>query len=169
MEVIRIDGRFDRFEELLALILSSFAYMAGRIDPPSSAHALTPEALRRKAEDEIAFAIVTAGDILGCVFCKPEPDSLYIGKLAVAPNAQGKGVGRMLLGAAEETARELKLSALRLQTRIELSENHATFAAWGFLETGRSSHPGFTHPTSIEMRKVVQNCQAMSSRRHLCP
>ncbi|WP_331372825.1 GNAT family N-acetyltransferase [Sinorhizobium chiapasense] len=155
MRVIRIDGRFDRFEELLALILASFAYMDARIDPPSSAHALTPEALRRKAEDEIAFVALAERHLVGCVFCRPEPDCLYIGKLAVAPPSQRKGAGRLLLAAAEETARELKLPALRLQTRIELSENHATFAAWGFVETGHTAHSGFTRPTSIDMRKVV--------------
>ncbi|MDK1383873.1 GNAT family N-acetyltransferase [Sinorhizobium sp. 8-89] len=153
METIRIDDRFDRFEELLALILASFAYMDGRIDPPSSAHQLTPDALRRKAEDEIAFVALAERALVGCVFCKPEPDCLYIGKLAVAPWSQRKGAGRLLLAAAEEMARDLKLPALRLQTRIELSENHATFSAWGFVETGRSAHPGFTRPTSIEMRK----------------
>ncbi|WEX88589.1 GNAT family N-acetyltransferase [Sinorhizobium garamanticum] len=155
MKVIRIDGHFDRFEELLALILASFAYMDGRIDPPSSARALTPETLRRKVEDEIAFVALAERDLVGCVFCKPEPDCLYIGKLAVAPWSQRKGAGRLLLAAAEEAARELKLPALRLQTRIELSENHGTFAAWGFVETGRSAHPGFTRPTSIEMRKSL--------------
>lgn len=155
MKVVRIDGRFDRFEELLALILASFDYMGGRIDPPSSAHALTPGVLRRKAEDEIAFVALAERNLVGCVFCKPEPDCLYIGKLAVAPSSQHKGAGRLLLAAAEETARQLKLPALRLQTRIELTENHATFAAWGFVETGRSAHPGFTRPTSIEMRKFV--------------
>jgi GNAT superfamily N-acetyltransferase len=153
MEAIRIDGSFDRYEELMSLILSAFAYMDGRIDPPSSAHALTVESLRQKAQDEVAFAVVAGRELLGCVFCKPEPDCLYIGKLAVTPSFQGKGVGRMLLAAAEDTARRLKLPTLRLQTRIELVENHTTFAAWGFTETGRSAHPGFTRPTSIEMRK----------------
>ncbi|MCA1370561.1 GNAT family N-acetyltransferase [Bradyrhizobium sp. BRP14] len=153
METIRLDGSFDRYEDLLSLILSSFAYMDGRIDPPSSAHALTVASLRQKAVDEIAFAVTAGRELLGCVFCKPEPDCLYIGKLAVAPKAQGRGVGRMLLAVAEETARTLALPALRLQTRIELTENHATFAAWGFVETSRSAHPGFTRPTSLEMRK----------------
>ncbi|WP_026616719.1 GNAT family N-acetyltransferase [Ensifer aridi] len=153
METIRLDGSFDRYEDLLSLILSSFAYMDGRIDPPSSAHTLTVASLRRKVVDEIAFAVTTGRELLGCVFCKPEPDCLYIGKLAVAPKAQGRGVGRMLLAVAEETARALALPALRLQTRIELTENHAAFAALGFVETSRSAHPGFTRPTSIEMRK----------------
>ncbi|POH28474.1 MULTISPECIES: GNAT family N-acetyltransferase [Sinorhizobium] len=156
METLRLDPGFDRYDELLALILKSFASMDGRIDPPSSAHALTVESLRQKSRDEVGFVVANGADLLGCVFLKPEPDCLYIGKLAIDPGHQGKGLGRQLLTAAEETARSLGLPALRLQTRIELTENHATFAAWGFVETGRSAHPGFTRPTSIEMRKMLR-------------
>ena len=36
---------FARWDELLALILRAFAYMDGVIDPPSSAHLLSPEGL----------------------------------------------------------------------------------------------------------------------------
>ncbi|PST26882.1 N-acetyltransferase [Mesorhizobium plurifarium] len=156
MKTVRIDESFDRYEELLSLIRASFAYMDGRIDPPSSAHWLTAASLSRKARDEIAFAAVAGREILGCIFCRPEAECLYIGKLAVAPDFQRKGIGRMLMAAAEETARNLGLPALRLQTRVELAGNKATFAAWGFAETARTAHPGFTRPTSIEMRKVLR-------------
>jgi len=88
--IVQIDETFDRVEELLALIMSSFAYMDGVIDPPSSAHRLTPDKLRQKIRDEIAFVAFDGGDMLGCIFCKPEAASLYVGKLAVSPAAQGR-------------------------------------------------------------------------------
>nr|WP_250809688.1 GNAT family N-acetyltransferase [Neorhizobium tomejilense] len=153
MEIIRIGEDFRRWDELLALILSSFAYMDGIIDPPSSAHRLTLASLAQKARDEIAFAAIENGRITGCVFCKPEPGFLYIGKLAVAPASQGKGMGRRLLSVAEAIARERGLPALRLETRIELAGNHAAFARWGFARTAENSHPGFARTTSIEMQK----------------
>lgn len=106
VEIVRIDEDFGRWDELLALILSSFAYMDGVIDPPSSAHRLTLASLDRKARDEIAFAATEGGRLAGCVFCKPEPGFLYIGKLAIAPASQGKGIGRRLLTVAEGIARE---------------------------------------------------------------
>lgn len=155
MKIFRIDETFDRHDDLLALILGAFAYMDGRIDPPSSAHALTVESMRQKITDEIAFGVIDGATLVGCVFCKPEADCLYIGKLAVAPEAQGKGVGRLLLAEAETTARTLGLTALRLLTRIELVDNHRAFATWGFVETGTMCHPGFTRPTAIEMRKAL--------------
>ncbi|MBW9052217.1 GNAT family N-acetyltransferase [Rhizobium mesosinicum] len=155
MTPFRIDESFVRWAELLDLILVSFAYMEGRIDPPSSASRLTVESLAEKAKAEIAYAVENAGQLAGCIFLRPEADCLYVGKLAVLPSAQGKGIGRRLLEIAEETARELGLQALRLETRIELFGNHKTFAAWGFERTAEKSHPGFARVTFIEMRKAL--------------
>lgn len=155
MKIFRIDETFGRHEELLALILGAFAYMDGRIDPPSSAHALSAQSLQQKIADEFAFGVSDGERLAGCIFCKPESDCLYIGKLAVAPDFQGRGIGRLLLAKAEATARTLDLPALRLLTRIELVDNHRAFATWGFVETGTMCHPGFTRPTAIEMRKAL--------------
>lgn len=155
MTPFRIDESFARWSELLDLILASFAYMEGRIDPPSSAIGLTVESLAEKARAEIAYAAEDTGKLTGCIFLRPEADCLYVGKLAVLPSAQGKGIGFRLLATAEQQARDLGLAALRLETRIELTGNHSTFAAWGFAKTAEKSHPGFTRVTFIEMRKAL--------------
>lgn len=156
IEIVKIGEGFDRWQELLALIMSSFAYMDGVIDPPSSAHRLTLENLAEKARAEIAFVALDGDEIVGCLFCRPEPPAcLYVGKLCVSPRAQGKGMGRMLLEQAEALARELALPALRLETRIELIANHAKFAAWGFVKTAENAHPGYSRTTSIEMTKFL--------------
>jgi GNAT superfamily N-acetyltransferase len=153
IEIRRIDASFNRWDELLVLILASFSYMDGVIDPPASAHRLTHDSLARKAADEIAFVVFDGAELVGCAFLRPEADTLYVGKLAVAPSHQGQGIGRSLLDVAEDTARNLDLPVLRLETRIELHANHATFASWGFRKTAERSHPGFTRITFIEMRK----------------
>ncbi|CUX37263.1 GNAT family N-acetyltransferase [Rhizobium oryzihabitans] len=154
--IAKIGEEFSRWQELLALIMSSFAYMDGVIDPPSSAHRLTLENLAEKARVEIAFVALDGDEIVGCLFCRPEPPAcLYVGKLCVSPNAQGKGIGSVLLEQAEALARELALPALRLETRIELIANHAKFAAWGFVKTAENAHPGYDRTTSIEMTKFL--------------
>ncbi|TCU18440.1 GNAT family N-acetyltransferase [Rhizobium sullae] len=155
MKIARIDESFSRWNELLQLILSSFAYMNGRINPPSSAVSLTLQSLAEKATTEIGYVALEDEDLLGCMFLRPEPECLYLGKLAVAPKAQGKSVGRKLLQLAEAIARERSLPTLRLDTRIELTDNHTVFAAWGFVKTAEKSHPGFDRVTYIEMRKVL--------------
>jgi GNAT superfamily N-acetyltransferase len=156
VNLVPIDEAFGDWDALLALILTSFAYMQPRIDPPSSALHLTRQSLMEKARAEKAYAAVENDQLLGCIFCKPEPpDCLYIGKLAVAPEAQGKGVGRLLLQAAEDYAAGCGFSCLRLETRIELAENHRVFTRWGFVQTAEGCHPGFTRQTFIEMRKQL--------------
>jgi GNAT superfamily N-acetyltransferase len=155
IEISGIDNQFSGWDELLALILSSFAYMDGVIDPPSSAHRLTPASLAQKARDEMAFIAKDGRSLVGCIFLKLEPGCLYVGKLAVAPDRQGKGIGRRLLDVAEALAWEHGMPALRLETCIELVANHAGFARWGFQKTGENSHPGFARITSIEMTKQL--------------
>lgn len=154
--ISRVDpDKFADWQGLLVLILEAFAYMDQRIDPPSSAHRLTLAGLREKARTETCFIAKEDEQLLGCVFCKAETGALYIGKLAIAPDTQGKGVGRRLLEAAEEHAKASGLWALRLETRIELTENHAIFSKWGFVKTAENAHPGYNRPTSIEMRKSL--------------
>jgi len=156
IDLLRIDpDRFTDWTALHALIMNAFAYMDGRIDPPSSAHRLTPENLREKASVEIGIVAIEDGQLLGCVFCKAEPETLYIGKFAISPKAQGKGLGRLLLTATENLARELGLGTLRLETRIELTNNHAVFGKWGFVKTAENAHAGYDRPTSIEMKKTL--------------
>lgn len=156
IDISKVGEGFDRWDELLKLISEAFAYMDGVIDPPSSAHALTLENLRQKANDEVCFiARDENGKLLGCIFCKAEPATLYIGKLAVSPLAQGKGIGAALCAVAEQTAQQLGLKALRLQTRIELIANHRTFGRWGFVKTEERSHAGYQRITYIEMQKPV--------------
>lgn len=152
----RLPAGFDRWDELLSLVLRSFAYMDGVIDPPSSARRLTAEGLRRKADEETGFLAECDGRIVGCVFVVEREHDCYVGKLAVAPDFQRRGTGRRLVEAAEEFAALRGKRALELQTRIELTGNHAAFARLGFRETGRTAHHGYDRPTSITMRKALR-------------
>lgn len=152
----RLDASFTDWSGLLDLILRAFAYMDGTIAPPSSAHRLTAAELAEKAATELGYVALQGGHLLGCVFLKPEPpDVLYLGKIAVAPAAQGRGIGLLLFEQALAEARSRGLSRLRLETRIELTGNHACFARWGFVKTADRAHPGFTRTTSIEMQRAV--------------
>lgn len=57
--------------------------------------------------------------------------------------------------AAEDFGRESGRAVLELDTRIELTENHATFAALGFVKTGEDAHDGYDRPTFITMQKPL--------------
>lgn len=146
---------FDRWADLLALIVRSFAYMDGVIDPPSSAHQLTPELLRAKAKDETCFIGELDGRLVGCIFVAERYQSFYVGKLAVDETVRGLGIGKALMQLAERHAIAHGKPVLELQTRIELAANHVTFARMGFVEFERTAHAGFDRPTSITLRKVL--------------
>lgn len=138
---------------MLALIRSAFAFMEGRIDPPSSMHRLGPVEIDRQAvEGEIW---VFGAPVAACVFLTPKPGRLYLGKLAVAADRRGAGLARRLVALAEDRARALDLPELELQTRVELVENQATFRAMGFAESARTAHAGHDRPTSITYRRPV--------------
>ncbi|HTV70043.1 MAG TPA: GNAT family N-acetyltransferase [Rhizobiaceae bacterium] len=155
VKIAQIEAGFDRWEGLLDLIRASFAYMDGVIDPPSSAHRLTIDSLAKKTVSEIGFIAWRGDQLAGCVFLAEKADRFYLGKLAIAPELQRAGIGRVLLVAAEAHAKDHGKPVIELQTRVELTGNHAAFARLGFQETGRTAHPGFDRSTSVTMRKVL--------------
>ena len=138
---------------VLGLIQGAFAYMDGRIDPPSSMHRLTAETLDGYAENGEIWAI--GQPPLACFILTRRRDSLYLGKISVAPFARGRGLARRLVDLADQRARELGLPWLELQTRVELIDNHATFTALGFSMTGETAHPGYAQTTSLTFRRRV--------------
>lgn len=155
LRILPIRSDFDRWEDLLQLILGSFAYMDGVIDPPSSAYHLTAENLRSKAGDEKGFAAFMGDELAGCVFIKEQDEHFYLGKLAVASGFEGRGIGRKLMEEAERAAVARGKPVMELQTRIELTRNHAVFEKLGYRKVAETAHTGFTRTTSITMRKEI--------------
>lgn len=155
LTIHRAPTDFKAWSTLLALLHDAFAFQHDRINPPSSLHRFDAQGLAAKARQEVLIIATLDDALVGCVFAKPEPQALYIGKFAVRPGLQGRGIGRQLLAAVEQLAAELHLPAIDLETRIELHENHASFAAMGFQKISEHAHAGFTRPTSIRMRKTL--------------
>lgn len=152
MTPYRAIAPFD-WSALLRLIQTEFAYMEGRINPPSSMHRLSVADIARQSEEGEVWVI--GAPPVACMFLTRKPDALYVGKLAIVRTHRRKGLARALIATAEARARAMGLPALELETRVELTENHAAFAAMGFAETGRTAHEGFVRPTSITLRKPV--------------
>lgn len=147
---------FSDWPGLLALLRRAYAYMESRIDPPSSLLRMDAEQLEAKSRDETLIVALADRRLVGCVFAALREGCVYVGKLAVDDSFRRRGVARKLMQAAEELGRANARAFLELETRIELTENHATFAALGFRRVGETAHPGFDRPTSITMRKPVR-------------
>jgi ribosomal protein S18 acetylase RimI-like enzyme len=93
--------------------------------------------------------------MLGCVLVEEKEGDLYFGRLSVLPPARGLGLARRLIDAVEAEARRRGLAGIRLGVRVVLTDNQRLFQALGYRETSREAHPGFDHPTSINMRKPL--------------
>ena len=77
----------------------------------------------------------------------PPPDSFYVDSLATAPRHRRRGAARMLLADAEESARELGLPCLALETGADNAAARAFYEAVGFELAGdrpaKDGMPGF--------------------------
>ena len=137
----------------LELIKSSFAFMAGLIDPPSSVERLTLKKLKTMAE--VGRVLVIGKPVIACVVATPVPHALYLGKIAVDPSMRGQGLVRTLIEKCEALAEDLGKNCLELQVRIELVQNEKMFAKLGFIKVSDDCHLGYDRVTEITMQKPV--------------
>jgi N-acetylglutamate synthase-like GNAT family acetyltransferase len=146
---------FADWEGLRTLLREAYAYMAPRIDPPSSLLRMSAADLEAKAREETLILAFDDERLIGCAFAALRDDCVYVGRLAVDAACRRRGVAREIFAAAEALARAHAKRCLELETRIELVENHRTFAALGFAKVAEAAHPGFARPTMIVMRRPL--------------
>ncbi|MFD8265538.1 GNAT family N-acetyltransferase [Streptomyces althioticus] len=70
--------------------------------------------------------------VAGLVVLEPRADHLYLDTVAVLPDAQGAGLGRLLLEFAEVRARALVLPEIRLFTNAMMWENQKIYPRLGY-------------------------------------
>lgn len=77
-----------------------------------------------------------AGELLGYVGMMFVLDEGYISNVATAPAARRQGIGRALITALMEQARELELSFVTLEVRRSNEPAKALYAQQGFMPVG---------------------------------
>ncbi|KAK1633808.1 acetyltransferase [Colletotrichum phormii] len=77
--------------------------------------------------------------VVGAILLRHDPSAsaLHINNLVVAPEAQGRGYGRVLMKCAEDVARASGCTSLQLYTNIKMYENLILYPKMGFVETER--------------------------------
>ena len=81
---------------------------------------------------------VDAGQLLGCVYLEEKGDSLYLGLLTVSPDAQAGGIGKLLMAAAEQIARDRHCRAMTLTVIPQRHELIAFYERRGYQPTGET-------------------------------
>ena len=143
---------------IAATIAAAFAQYRGKLVPESGAFGETADAIAAELKKG-AGAIVAErnGEMLGCVITSLLEGDLYFGRLSVLPSARGLGLARRLVEAVEAEARTRGMAGVRLGVRVVLTDNQRLFKSLGYREISREAHPGFDYPTSINMRKSLQD------------
>jgi ribosomal protein S18 acetylase RimI-like enzyme len=102
--------------------------------------------------------------IIASVMLENQQDQLYLGMLTVSPELQGGGIGKKLLKAAEEVAKELNLTKISMTVISVRSELIAWYKRHGYQTTGQTkpfpmNDPNFGLPTQflefIVMEKTI--------------
>ena len=139
-------------ETVAELIRTAFATVAPLLDPAPSALRETADSIRRQLEAG-GGAVWDEGGVQACVLWRVEHNALYLGRLSVRPEWQGRKIARRLLEAAEAEARARRLPRITLAVRLALPRNRHVFAAAGFRETRQHAHEGFPSPTFADAEK----------------
>jgi predicted N-acetyltransferase YhbS len=128
-------------ESIATVLHESFAEFNGVFDPPSGALSETGVSIARKLEESLGFVAELDGQLIGCVFCRPEPDDFYLFRLAVRPPYRGTGAGRGLVKSVEDEAARQGFSKVRLFTRLAVPKNVVYYEGLGYEKVAEAEHP----------------------------
>ena len=77
------------------------------------------------------------GIIEGCVYLHQKEQRLYLGMFSVSPSAQGKGIGKKLLAAADDYAKEQNCYSIYMTVITVRTDLIAWYEKKGYQKTGR--------------------------------
>lgn len=137
MAEIRLAGDGDRgaVEEVVGAAYGPWVAVIGGRPRPLDADYAALIADRR-------VHVVGEDGVDGLIVLLPESGALLVENVAVRPALHGRGIGRRLLGYAEDEARRLRLPVLRLYTHEKMGSNLRLYQRLGYVETGREPAGG---------------------------
>jgi ribosomal protein S18 acetylase RimI-like enzyme len=97
----------------------------------------------RIADGWVSVAEDSTSNIAGIIVLIPGSDHLLLDNIAVQPDCQGQGFGRVLMKFAEREAKHLGYTRICLYTHEKMTENIDLYRRIGFVETGRGQQGGY--------------------------
>lgn len=88
------------------------------------------------------YVLDNAGKVQGFIILLKGEGALLLDNLAVAPDAQGLGFGRLLMDFAEQHAIDAGYAAIYLYTHETMTENIALYTRRGYVQTHRAVEQG---------------------------
>lgn len=99
--------------------------------------------------DADLLAMIAAGEVwitgngTAMMALRPVEGAMLLDILAVAPAAQGQGLGRLMVAQCETLARAAGLPAVELYTNAAMTGAQRLYAGLGYTEVARGPHEGF--------------------------
>ncbi len=140
--------------EVLTLQRAAFvqeALIYDAVDMPPLTQSL--DELRAELEDNLGCVAVAGGRIVGAARARRDDDVLLIGRIAIAPDQQGAGVGTLLLTAVEQRGRQAGASVAELFTGSLSEANLRLYEREGYAESERVPHDDGT--AQVFLRKSL--------------
>ena len=75
--------------------------------------------------------------IIGCVNLQQHHHKIYLGMFSVSPQAQGAGIGKKLLQAAEEYAQQINCNSIYMTVISVRTELIDWYKRYGYIDTGK--------------------------------
>jgi GNAT superfamily N-acetyltransferase len=133
-------ARTEEAPALRQMVRTAYAHYAQRLDR-EPAPMLDDYAAR--IADHQAFVLEADGALQGVAVLEDRETGLFLDNIAVAPGAQGKGLGRQMLAWIEAEGRRRGHQRLWLYTNEVMAENISMYHHLGFGETHRAEESGY--------------------------
>ena len=97
------------------------------------------ENLLQMMEDPAAVIVkyIHGSEIAGCVYLQKQEEALYLGMLSVLTGLQAKGIGKQLLGFADQYAREIQCKRIEMKVIGKRSELVQWYQRHGYRDSGK--------------------------------
>lgn len=115
----------------------------------------TLEELEAELRENLGCVALSGPRIVGAVRAQRDGELLLIGRIAIAPDQQGRGVGTTLLAAVEARGREVGATEAELFTGSLSEANLRLYQREGYRETQRV--PGDDGTAQVFMRKSLRD------------
>ncbi|HVG40551.1 MAG TPA: GNAT family N-acetyltransferase [Chitinophagaceae bacterium] len=135
----------DDINELVHLVNKSYRGDTSKKGWTTEAHLLdgirTDEASLKEmmnCNDAVILKYIDANNLVGCVYLQKQAGQMYLGMLSVLPEIQAKGIGKQLLKASEEYAKQKKCDVIQMTVISVRTELINWYERHGYFQTGET-------------------------------
>ena len=147
-------ANLDDVDGVTACVHSAYAHYVERIGKPPGPMTEDYRQIIGRHEVHVVESMAQSDEkLLGVLVLIKDHERCLLDNVAVAPSAQGLGIGSALITLAERRAVEMGFKSIQLYTHRLMVENLALYPKLGYRETARLVEKGFSR---VYFEKLLQ-------------